>query len=172
MYTSSVEAALSISPTFEYSIMWLGEQEMVIQSHDPLDDDTTYTVTLDNSALSADGIALAEELEFSFTNTLRNQPVVLGSLPASGQSSIPPNYPIQIVFNRPMNTQSVEALLDISPNIEYSTSWYEADMVLEITPTADLPANTTFTVTIRQGALSTYGLPIATEYKFIFVSSD
>ena len=70
-----------------------------------------------------------------------------------------------------MDTQSVEAVLDISPNIEYVTTWYEADMVLEITPTADLPAGTTFTVTIGLGALSSYGLPMATDYSFNFVSS-
>jgi hypothetical protein len=171
MDTTSTEAALSISPLFEYSIMWLDNQQMIIHPHAPLDDNTTYSVTLGSSALSADGTALNEELEFSFTSTLRNPPVVLGSMPDSGQTGIPSNYPIQIVFDRSMDTQSVEAVLGISPNIEYVTTWYEANMVLEITPTADLPAGTIFTVTIGLGALSNYDIPMATEYSFYFISS-
>ena len=69
-----------------------------------------------------------------------------------------------------MDTQSVESLLEVSPDIGYTTTWYEANMVLEIIPNTDLPTGTTFTITIGQGALSNYGLPMAMEYSFNFVS--
>ncbi|MFC2063314.1 Ig-like domain-containing protein [Chloroflexota bacterium] len=89
-------------------------------------------------------------------------------MPYSGQGNIPSNHPIQIVFDRSMDTQSVEGLLDISPNLEYTTNWYDADMVLEIVPLATLPANTTFTITIGAGVLSSFGLPLAEYYTFTF----
>ncbi|MFC2062651.1 Ig-like domain-containing protein [Chloroflexota bacterium] len=168
MSTTSVEASLGISPSFDYSILWTDDTTATIQSHAPLDANTKYTVTLNTNAKSADGIPLANELEFSFIPTLMNSPALLGTMPYSGQGNIPSNHPIQIVFDRSMDTQSVEDLLDISPNLEYTTNWYDADMVLEIVPLATLPANTTFTITIGAGVLSSFGLPLAEYYTFTF----
>ena len=53
-----------------------------------------------------------------------------------------------------MDTQSVEDLLDTSPNLEYTTNWYDADMVLEITP------------------LATLGLPLAENCTFKFSTEN
>jgi len=168
MSTISIETALSISPTFEYSIVWTDDTIATIQSHAPLDANTKYTVTLNKNAKSTDGISLAEELEFSFIPTLMNSPAVLGTMPYAGQTTIPSNHPIQIVFDRSMDTQSVEDLLSTSPDLEYTTNWYDANMVLEIKPLATLPANTTFTITIGAGAISSFGLPLAEDYTFTF----
>jgi len=50
MSTISVEAALSISPHFQYSIVWTDDTVATIQSHAPLDTNTKYTVTLNANA--------------------------------------------------------------------------------------------------------------------------
>ena len=99
-----------------------------------------------------------------------NLPQVLGTLPDSGQGNIPSNHPIQIVFDRSMDIESVEALLVVSPNFEYSTSWFEAEMVLEVMSATPLPANTTYTITIGAGALSSFGLPLEDGYEFSFTT--
>jgi hypothetical protein len=79
-------------------------------------------------------------------------------MPFDGQTGIPPNYPIQIMFDQPMEPASVEAALTISPAIDYSTEWLEADFVLVINPTLPLPANTTYTISIKVGTLSSDGV--------------
>ena len=67
-----------------------------------------------------------------------------------------------------MDTQSVEDLLYIWPDITYTTNWYDADMVLELTPLTTLPANTAFTISIGAGARSSFGLPLAENYHSTF----
>lgn len=169
MSTASTESAISISPDFEHSIVWSdGDTTAIIQSHAPLEANTVYSVIIGTDAVSGDGVPLQEKYHFSFTTGIMNLPRVLGTLPNSAQGNIPSNHPIQIVFDRSMDTQSAEALLSISPNFEYTTTWFEADMVLQINPVAPLLANTTYTITIPRGALSSFGLPLEKAYEFSF----
>jgi hypothetical protein len=169
MITTSVESAIQISPAFDYSIVWTeGDTTAIVQSHAPLEVNTVYSVIIAEGAVSGDGIPLGEEYKFSFTTGIMNLPRVLGTMPFSGQANIPSNHPIQIVFDRSMDTKSVEDLLKVSPSFEYTTSWFEADMVLNIKPVAALPGNTTYTITVGAGALSSFGLPIEHNYEFSF----
>jgi hypothetical protein len=173
MSTTSVEPAISISPTFDYSILWSSDDTTaIIQSHAPLDANTVYSVTIGASATSADGVSLADTYQFSFTTGIMNLPRVLGTMPDSGQGNIPSNHPIQIVFDRSMDTESSEALLSVSPGFDYVTSWFEADMVLQIEPIIPLMDNTTYAIAIDAGALSSFGLPLEDGYEFTFTSRD
>jgi hypothetical protein len=173
MDTSSVESALLITPTFEYSVVWdNGDTTAIIQSHAPLDVNTVYTVAVGENAVSADGVPLAGEYQFVFTTGIMGQPVVLGTIPDDGQDNIPSNHPIRVVFDRPMDTQSVESLLSFSPNVSYMTRWYEANMVLELLPTSPLASNTKYTTTLEAGALSSFGLPLEDDFEFSFSTSD
>ncbi len=173
MDTGSVESALSISPAFKYSVVWdNSDSTAIIQSHIPLDANTDYTVTVGETATSADGVQLKGEYQFSFITGIMGQPVVLGTMPNKGQSNIPSSHPIRVVFDRPMDVQSVEALLSISPDIDYTTNWYEANMVLELVSASPLATNTTYTITIESGALSSFGLPLEDDFKFSFSTSD
>ena len=170
MSTTSVESAISIVPAFDYSVVWTDDNTVILQSHVPLDVNTDYVVTIDTSAMSSDSVPLREEYQSSFTTGIMNLPQVLGALPYSEQGNIPSNHPIQIVFDRSMDRKSVEALLNISPNYGKSISWFEAEMVLEINPSASLLANTTYTITISAGALSSFGLPLEDDYEFSFTT--
>ncbi len=143
-----------------------------LQSHAPLEVNTDYSVTIGTGAMSSNGVSLAEKFQFSFTTSLMNLPQVLGTLPDLGQENIPSNHPIQIVFDRSMNRQSVEARLSVFPHFEYSTSWLEANMVLEIKPLAPLAANRKYTIVIGAGALSSFALPLEDDYGFSFTTRD
>ncbi|MBA7644493.1 hypothetical protein ES703_52237 [subsurface metagenome] len=173
MLTHSVESAISIAPSFEYSVVWSGDDSIAtIQSHAPLDVNTDYSVTIGTGVMSGNGVPLEKKFQFGFTTGIMNLPQVLGTLPDSGQENIPSNHPIQIVFDRSMDIESVEALLNVSPNFEYSTDWFEAEMVLEIKPVSPLPANTTYTITIGAGVLSSFSLPLEDDYGFSFTTRD
>jgi methionine-rich copper-binding protein CopC len=171
MATDSVEAAISITPDFDYSLYWTDDDTTaVIQSHDPLESNTRYTVTLDDSATSANSVPLDGEYKFSFTPVIMYLPSVLGTMPESGLDNIPSNYPIQIVFDDSMDRESVEALVSVSPDFDYNTTWFEADMVLQIEPTSTLDADTTYTIKIGAGALSIFGLPLQNDYESSFTT--
>ncbi len=173
MSTALTESAITITPAFDYSVVWLDDDTIaVIQSHAPLDVNTDYSVRISTNAASANGVSLGEEKQFAFTTGIMNLPEVLGTMPESGQGSIPSNHPIQIVFDRSMDVESVEALLSTSPGFDYNTSWFEADMVLQIEPVAPLLDSTTYTITIDAGALSSFGLPLANDYEFTFTTGD
>ncbi len=171
MATDSVEAAISITPDFDYSIYWVEDDTTaVIQSHAPLESNTRYTVNLDDSAISANSVPLDEEYEFSFTPVIMYLPSVLGTMPESGLDNIPSNHPIQIVFDSSMDKESVEALLSVFPDFDYDTKWFEADMVLQIDPISTLDANTAYTIKIGAGALSSFGLPLPNDYESSFTT--
>jgi hypothetical protein len=171
MSTTSVEAAISISPTFDYSVVWTnGDTTAIIQSHAPLEVNTNYSVIIGSRAMSGDGVSLEGEYQFGFTTGIMNLPRVLGTMPSSGQVNIPSNHPIQIVFDRSMDTASVEAVLKVFPNLEYSTTWFESDVVLQIEPMAPLSENEQYSITIGGAALSSFGLPLEDGYEFAFTT--
>jgi hypothetical protein len=171
MLPASVEAAIDISPDFDYGAFWTdGNAALTIQSCEPLDYNTAFTVTIGEEAMSADGIYLAEEYEFGFATFIMNQPRVLGSFPASG-ASIPSNHPLQIMFDRPMEPQSVEERISIThPGFQYTTSWHDANMVLQIESIEPLPAgfDISYTISLDAGAQSRFGLPMEDGFKFTF----
>lgn len=171
MLPLSAESAITISPACDYSIVWTdNDTRAIIQSHYPLAVNTDYEVTVGSSAQSADGVPLGEDYRFGFNTGIMNLPQVLGTLPHTEQVGIPANHPLQIVFDRSMDITSVESLIEISPHFEYRTSWYEADMVLEISPLSHLSADTVYTITFSQGALSSFGLPMADDFVFSFTT--
>lgn len=173
MSTTATESAINIYPDFEHSIVWSNNNtEAMIQSHAPLTPDTVYSVRIETDAISVDGIHLTDDYSFSFITGIRNLPQVIGVMTDTAQGNIPSNFPIQIVFDRSMDTQSVETMLTISPDIEYTITWYEADMVLRIQPESILQAGTTYTVTIPMGVISSFGLPMADDYEFNFTIVD
>ncbi|HEY77715.1 MAG TPA: Ig-like domain-containing protein [Dehalococcoidia bacterium] len=173
MATSSVESAISISPAFDYSVVWTdGNTQAILQSHAPLDSNTIYGITIGTGAMSGDGIPLEKDYSFSFTPVIMNLPHVMGTLPDSGQGGVPSNHPIQIVFDRSMDTASVEARLNVSPDFTYDTRWYEADMVLQIEPLAPLLASQQYAITVGTGALSSFGLPLEADYELVFTTRE
>lgn len=173
MALASVEAAIEISPAINYAILWQEENATaVLHLLEPLGNDTAYTVDIGTETMSADYTSLEESYSFSFFTGIHGVPHVLGTLPENGQADIPSNHPIQIVFDRPMNPASVETALEISPNMDYSTTWLEANFVLLLEPLAPLAANTTYTFEIGTEAASIVGLPLEEDFNFSFTTEE
>jgi hypothetical protein len=63
----------------------------------------------------------------------------------------------EIVFNIPMNTKTVEAVLSIDPAVNHTLSWTGEDSILVIKFTEDLDYNTTYSITIGTDAEATTG---------------
>lgn len=173
MAPASVEAGIKISPAIDYVIIWQeGNTIAVVQPLEPIELNTTYTVEIHTEAVSADGVPLEKSYSFSFITGIVPPPHVPGTMPLDGQADIPSNHPIQIVFDWPMEATSVEAALVVSPAMDYTTTWLEANFVLLIEPTTPLEANTRYTFEISTEAMSADGLPLEEGYSFSFTTSE
>jgi hypothetical protein len=171
MYAASVEAAISISPFFEYGAYWAENNTVIyLQSFYPLEYNTEFTVTISGNAMSADGISLGTDYTFSFITAIMGLPMIMGTMPESGLISVSVDHTIQIVFDRSMDTSSIESLITISPQLEYVIEWAEADMVLKIRPVSPLNHGMTYTIKIPAGVLSSFGLPMQEVFEFSFTT--
>jgi peptidoglycan/xylan/chitin deacetylase (PgdA/CDA1 family) len=86
-------------------------------------------------------------------------PAVSASFPVNRDTGVPPDAPVTLVFNRPMDRTSVEAAVVVAPPISVTLAW-AGDQRLTIAPTAWLTA-TTYTVTLTNTARTADGEPLA-----------
>jgi outer membrane protein assembly factor BamB len=77
---------------------------------------------------------------------------------------------IKIVFSKPMNITSVEAALEVSPNINYTLSWNFNNTVLIIRVKDILAYNTTYRITIDKSAKDAWGNNLNDTYKLVFTT--
>jgi len=96
----------------------------------------------------------------------------MATTPPDGQADMPSNHPIEIAFSWPMDPDSVEAALEISPAINYSNEWREGNFVLTIKPITTLAADTVYTIKLDATAMSADGIPLGSAFSFSFTTSD
>jgi hypothetical protein len=173
MVTSSVEDALTILPAFDYGVSWSeNETVMVIRPLGPLDLNTYYSIGIDSSAIAANGAHLERDYGLQYATGIMSSPSVWGSLPFDGQEGIPSNHPIQIVFDHPMDTTSVEDALYIFPEVEYTTEWLENNFVLRIKFTDGLSPGKRYSIQIYRSAKSVYGISMGDTSKITFTGLE
>lgn len=96
--------------------------------------------------------------------------VVVGS-PMDGSKSVALQQPILVSFNQPMDHQTTEAAVQISPATNVAFSWHSRDSTLEVLPTSgNLAPNTQYQVTIGPGAKTASGQPLSAPQKITFVT--
>lgn len=83
-------------------------------------------------------------------------PIVLGTIPEEGEQGFPAWDPIKIHFSRPMNQDSTELAIVLSPSIPLSFRWINNSKTLLIYPDSSL-YETNFTVTVTETAQDVYG---------------
>lgn len=162
MDTAVVESALRLQPGVAIELRWSGERLEIVPG-EPLRPDTTYEVSVSGDATDAAGVAIEESVSITFTTVapgLRVDRLV----PADGTDGIAPATAIAIVFDRPIDPDTVDDdLLQITPDVagslEVATLPGEdaADAtarVLRFRPSGPLPPNTTFTVEVAPGIVS------------------
>jgi N-acetyl-anhydromuramyl-L-alanine amidase AmpD len=80
------------------------------------------------------------------------RPVVTGAIPQSDLSAFPAYKEITVSFNTPMDITSANAAFSIAPSVAGTKVWNADNTVLTFDPSALLPWNTSFTVTIDTSA--------------------
>ncbi|MGQ9467058.1 MAG: Ig-like domain-containing protein [Anaerolineae bacterium] len=95
-------------------------------------------------------------------------PMLLVRSPARGEET-PPDRPLRLVFDQPMDRASVEAALRIEPKVEGTFSWPDP-VTLVFTPKGEWPRATRYRVKLEPTARSAGGLPLKEEVEFTFAT--
>ncbi len=91
--------------------------------------------------------------------------------PIDGQNSVSLQQPILVAFNQPMNHQTTEAAVQITPATNVTFSWAQDSRSLQVQPVAgNLAPNTQYQVTIGPGATTQSGQQLAAPQTITFVT--
>jgi hypothetical protein len=180
MDTASVEAALRIEPALPHELRWSGEALEIVPT-DPLEADRAYRITIGPDAADAAGVALADAVSIEF-RTVAPGLTIQTIVPADGVDGISVSTAIALVFDRPIDPDSVEDdLLVIEPEIAGTLEVVAlpgevadeddpdgSGRMLRFTPSGPLPPNTTFAVQLAPGLVAASGgeLAEATAWSF------
>jgi len=177
MDTASVAEALRLAPTTEFRLRWSRERLTIVPTN-TLQPNRRYTVTIGVSARDQAGTPLAEPFSLSF-RTVASQLSAETIVPASGVEGVAIGSTIAVVFDRPLDPDSVDDdLLTITPDVAGSIDVMVAPgaaglrddglRVLRFQPSAPLEPNTTYDISIGPGLLGAdgVGLPAGLAWSF------
>jgi len=161
---ASVEARFSIEPQVEGAFSWDGPIAIFTPSHE-LPAQTAFTVRVAPGYQDLAGNRATVGLDGWAFQTV-GAPVVLRSTPADGSTGIPLDGKLELVFDRLMDTASVEAALRVEPSAPIEATWSGSVVTLEFGQ--GLRFGTTYTLTIDARAADTggteLGLPFVTHF--------
>jgi hypothetical protein len=165
METEAVVSAIRIQPAAAFHPTWSGVT-LTLGFDQPLLFGTTYTVTIDASAIDGAGNHLERPYTMRFT-TVAATLGVLGTIPVNGVAGVSVRGPIALTFDGAIDPQSATNALQITPavqgSVEVSSAPTDASPVggpspsattgggsmLVFQPSAPLAPHTTYTVTLR-----------------------
>ena len=181
MDTASVEAAITVRPAMPYRLRWSGERLTVIPD-DPLPAGSTVRVGIGQAARDLGGTRLDTPLVLAFS-TVRAGLEAEQLLPADGTEGIAVTTAIGVIFNAALDPTTVAPeVMTITPSIAGSLEAValpgaagiaDADArLLRFVPSAPLPANTTFEMTVGRDLRSTDGVQLAEELAWSFTTGS
>jgi hypothetical protein len=148
----TAERAFSISPDVPHSFHWQG-LKLIVTPSDKLPPASTFQVHMAAGVEDMAGNAQGGTGDFTFTTVA--PPSVTSVSPALNLQSVPVDSPIQITFDRLMDTKKVVSGLKVEPSFAYKVSWNGE--VLTLTPSSPLQFGTEYKVTIGDPAVDTDG---------------
>ena len=167
MNTATTEAAVTFTPTLTNRVnTWNTAGDELTITSDDLDFYTPYTLEISTTAESAD--ARNPLITFSYAyQSLPDAPTVLDSYPVTQGKEVPLNTPLAIQFERPMNTDSVEAAISFEPELAgLKFVWSEDNSLVYLI--SDSMENISYTVTVSTVATDIWGVQMAAPYTFDF----
>ncbi len=135
---------------------------------------TGYTATITTAATSADGVALASTVSWSFTTIAA--PTVTATTPAANASGVAVDLSPTATFSRAMNpatltTASATVRVQGSGSALPAVVTYDgANNRVTINPNANLAAGTVYQAQISTAATSADGMPLASTFSWSFTT--
>jgi hypothetical protein len=181
MDTASVEGALTITPRIPMTLRWRGER-LTVTPDEPLEPGRRYRLEISTGATDLGGARLDVPLELSFV-TARTDLEVVQLLPSDTTEGIAVSTPIGIVFDRPLDPDSVDgSLLTIVPDVAGSLDVaelpgaagldHDGPRLLRFVPSGTLSANTTYEVTLAPGLRAADGGELSEPLAWTFTTGS
>ncbi|GAB4571044.1 MAG: hypothetical protein Kow0077_06630 [Anaerolineae bacterium] len=130
--------------------------------------ETVYLLNITTQARSASGEAMLESGQSLSFSTVP-YPGIEETYPRNGDRGVRPGRGASITFRSPMNTETFEGRVRISPETAW-TPYVSGNRSLQINFAAR--PNTTYQITFLAGAEDIYGNAIPTDYTFTFTTTD
>jgi hypothetical protein len=144
-----------------------------------LANNTGYTATITTAAKDLAGNQLAANKVWAFTTIAdTTPPTVTGTTPANGATGISVSAPnITVTFSEAMDQTTINAttinvkVTSSSTPVTGTVSYNTTTHVATFTPSANLTANTNYTVTVTTGAKDVAGNPLPGTVTFTFTTA-
>lgn len=157
---ASAESRFTIEPAVEGAFSWHGSTAIFTPSHE-LPADAAFTITIRPGFADLVGNASVVGLDGWAFRTV-GAPVVLRTTPADGAIGVPLDGTLELVFDRLMDTVSVESALRVEPSAQVGVTWSGSVVTFDFGK--GLRFGTTYTITLAGSAADTGGSELGTSF--------
>jgi len=160
MNESSVEAALSLTPTVDTRLRWdATDQTLSILPADHWTANTTYVLDVSSAATDQEGLNLSDPIHNSFeTGDLTSGQIVATDV-LDGLTS--PGSSFQLTFTRPVKLATVLGRFGINPSVAVTITGDDptdvGSTVFTMTPNGSLASDTDYTISFTDGGADASG---------------
>ncbi|MGE5464104.1 MAG: Ig-like domain-containing protein, partial [Syntrophothermus sp.] len=173
MDASSAPAAFSLQPSVPGTGEWINTSTYIFYPDPAMAGGTEYTLSLNPDLKTVAGVGLegGAASQWKFTTAL---PRVVSQQPTTDQKlALDPR--IELTFNQPMDTKSVEKKFAFSgPEgaLDGKFDWSGNDTILSFTPQKELVRNAGYILNVDAAAKSKGGVALAQDYGAVFNTFD
>jgi hypothetical protein len=135
--------------------------------------DITYNATITVGARDTSGTHLAAPFNFSFTTRATSDtspPQIVAVNVAAGATGVPLDQKIRVTFDEQMDSLTINPSTFFIEGVAGTVTYDVVTQSATFTPSANLAANTTFTITVTTGAKDMGGVGLATPFHQTFTT--
>jgi len=125
---------------------------------------TKYNASISVGAKDMSGTPLAAPYNFSFTTRATSDtsaPFVIAVNLLAGATCVPQNQKILATFNEQMDSLTINPSTFLIVGVTSTVTYDVVTQIATLTPSANLAANTTYTIMVTAGAKDMGGVPVA-----------
>jgi ice-binding like protein/Big-like domain-containing protein len=134
---------------------------------------TMFQATITAGAKDMSGTPLAAPFNFSFTTRASKDtspPNIAAVNVAAGATCVPLDQTIKVSFDEQMDSLTINSSTFFIAGVAGAVTYDVVSQTATFTPTANLAANTTFTITVTTGAQDMGGVPLAAPFHQTFTT--
>jgi hypothetical protein len=134
---------------------------------------TMYNASISVGARDISGTPLAAPFNFSFTTRATkdtSSPDVVAINIAAGATCVPLDQKIKVTFDEQMDSLTINPSTFFIEGVAGAVAYDVVSQTATFTPSANLAANTTFTITVTTGAKDMGGVPLAAPFHQTFTT--
>ena len=134
---------------------------------------TTYNASITTGARNVSGTPIAAPFNFSFTTrstTDTSPPSLVAINVAAGATCVPLDQKIKVTFDEQMDSLTINPSTFFITGVAGAVTFDVVSQTATLTPSANLAANTTFTINVTVGAKDLGGVPLAAPFHQSFTT--